>query len=338
MEVSRIKHILVLVIIILVGITSFSGKPVRTRSTKKITPHFKLQAKGKSSRNGRAQRGYSFSRKPNTLRNKTTQLENYIIGTPRLNYKTNIKGRYAQKGYQHRRGFKQKYLKVLKSKRFELNKRYRIRSHNYNKKNWKYRKNPRSIFRNSRSKNNLNKRYYTSIKYGTNNYQFRTKKWRDRQNVRFATRNILNKKYDTRKYQFRTKKWRHKFSSTSRVKGEKRKPNQNKSKAARGSSLVPNIDKKLDFVFGKATGSLHNIQRSTTMQRQLNRIGIFDNAAGRSYLNGHLGKVLNNSKSILSSEGGFITRESLLMGPNGGLKMQSVWKGRDLITIKLMGR
>ncbi|MCC5945592.1 MAG: hypothetical protein JJT94_11710 [Bernardetiaceae bacterium] len=110
------------------------------------------------------------------------------------------------------------------------------------------------------------------------------------------------------------------------------------SGVGRGNSLVPNIGKKLDFVFGKATGRLHNIQRSTAMQRQLNSIGIFDNEIGRSYLNSHLGKVLNNSKNILSSKDGFITRESLLMGLNGGLKMQSVWKGQDLITIKLMGR
>jgi len=104
------------------------------------------------------------------------------------------------------------------------------------------------------------------------------------------------------------------------------------------SSLVPQIGKKLDFVFGKATGRLHNIQRSITMERQLNSIGIFDNAAGNSYLRSHLGQVLNNSKSILSSEGGFVTRESLLMGPNGGLQMQSVWKGQDLISIVLKGR
>lgn len=103
------------------------------------------------------------------------------------------------------------------------------------------------------------------------------------------------------------------------------------------SSMVPNIGRKLDFVFGKATGRLHNIQRSTTMNRQLNSIGIFDNAEGRSLLNGHLGSVLNKSEGVLS-EGGFVTRESLLMGPNGGLKMESVWKGQDLITIKLMGR
>ncbi|WP_438422230.1 hypothetical protein [Aquimarina macrocephali] len=74
------------------------------------------------------------------------------------------------------------------------------------------------------------------------------------------------------------------------------------------------------------------------MQRQLSSIGVFDNASGRTYLSGHLGKVLNTPGSILSSEGGFITRESLLMGPNGGLMMQSIWKEEDLITIILKGK
>ncbi|WP_345231342.1 hypothetical protein, partial [Olivibacter ginsenosidimutans] len=43
-----------------------------------------------------------------------------------------------------------------------------------------------------------------------------------------------------------------------------------------------NIGTKLEYVFGKATGSAHNIERSTGMLRQLESVGIFDNAAGRS--------------------------------------------------------
>ena len=41
---------------------------------------------------------------------------------------------------------------------------------------------------------------------------------------------------------------------------------------------------KLTYLFGKATGSLHNIERSTDMARQLARIGIFDmQQVGRYY-------------------------------------------------------
>lgn len=101
-------------------------------------------------------------------------------------------------------------------------------------------------------------------------------------------------------------------------------------------SSLPKIGKKLDFVFGKATGRLHNIQRSTTMERQLNAIGIFDNEGGRNYLKAHLSEVFNDITNILSKESGFVTKESVLMGPSGGLKMQSVWNGDELITIKLM--
>ncbi|EFK56015.1 RHS repeat-associated core domain-containing protein [Sphingobacterium spiritivorum] len=97
-----------------------------------------------------------------------------------------------------------------------------------------------------------------------------------------------------------------------------------------------NIGTKLEYVFGKATGSAHNIERSTGMLRQLESVGIFDNAAGRSYLNSHLQGVYNSSKGILQSNGRYL-RESLLMGPNGGIKVESIWDGNRLITVKLLG-
>lgn len=103
--------------------------------------------------------------------------------------------------------------------------------------------------------------------------------------------------------------------------------------AAKGGA---NIGTKLEYVFGKATGSVHNIERSTGMLRQLESVGIFDNAAGRSLLNSHLESVYSGSKGILQSNGRYL-RESLLMGPNGGLKVESIWEGNKLITVKLLG-
>jgi hypothetical protein len=44
--------------------------------------------------------------------------------------------------------------------------------------------------------------------------------------------------------------------------------------------LTPVIGNKLMYLFGKASGNAHNIQRSTDMARQLAQIGIFDNPAG----------------------------------------------------------
>ena len=103
--------------------------------------------------------------------------------------------------------------------------------------------------------------------------------------------------------------------------------------AAKGGA---NIGTKLEYVFGEATGSAHNIERSTGMLRQLESVGIFNNAAGRSLLNSHLESVYSGTKGILQSNGRYL-RESLLMGPRGGLKVESIWEGNNLITVKLLG-
>lgn len=97
------------------------------------------------------------------------------------------------------------------------------------------------------------------------------------------------------------------------------------------------IGTKLQYLFGKATGSAHNIERSTGMLRQLESVGIFDNLAGRSLLNSHLDDAYAATKGILQSNGK-ILRESVLMGPNGGLGVQSYWQGNKLITVILLGR
>ena len=52
------------------------------------------------------------------------------------------------------------------------------------------------------------------------------------------------------------------------------------SKGGRSSEL----GNKLDYIFGKATGDKHNIERSISMENLLNKIGIFDNASGREYI------------------------------------------------------
>ncbi len=102
--------------------------------------------------------------------------------------------------------------------------------------------------------------------------------------------------------------------------------------------IVPEIGSKLKYLFGKAAGNLHNIERSTTMAKQLSRIGIFDDAKGCHYLVEHLAEVLNNPSSCVKiQDNGRVLRESLLMGPTGGLKMQSVWDGNRLITVELFG-
>lgn len=95
------------------------------------------------------------------------------------------------------------------------------------------------------------------------------------------------------------------------------------------------LGRKLEYVFGKATGNSHNIERSKNMLKQLQSIGIFDTPTGRAYLESYSQNVYK-VPGVLQNNGRFM-RESLLMGPNGGLKVQSIWENNRLITIELFG-
>ena len=101
---------------------------------------------------------------------------------------------------------------------------------------------------------------------------------------------------------------------------------------------APEYERKLDYVFGKATGSTHNIERSLDMERQLNRIGIQDNAKGRAYVQESLTNAFNDTSNVLKvQDNGRIVKESLLTGPNGVVKVQSVWQDNKLITVEIFG-
>lgn len=91
----------------------------------------------------------------------------------------------------------------------------------------------------------------------------------------------------------------------------------------------------MEYLFGKATGKAHNIERSKSMLKQLQSIGNFDTPTGRAYLSRYLQNVYK-TPGVLQNNGRFIP-ESLLMGPNGGVKMQSIWENNRLITIELFG-
>jgi hypothetical protein len=99
--------------------------------------------------------------------------------------------------------------------------------------------------------------------------------------------------------------------------------------------LVPVIGNKLDFVFGRASGTPDNIQRSQAMLGQLQSVGLYDTPATRDLIQKELVRVF--SQPGVAQEGGRIVRDSLIMGPNGGLKMESIWEGEKLITIILYG-
>ena len=106
--------------------------------------------------------------------------------------------------------------------------------------------------------------------------------------------------------------------------------------AARG--VIPRLGGKLDFFLGRATGNAHNVARSTQMLSQLERIGLPDNPATRQYLADHLTGVLNDSSNIARIDAvGRVVRESLLLGPGGALKFETIWDGTRLLTGNLFG-
>ena len=101
---------------------------------------------------------------------------------------------------------------------------------------------------------------------------------------------------------------------------------------------APEIGRKLDYLLGNATGTKHNIERSTEMLNSLKRIGLNDDEATRKLLTEHLTEVLNDAKNIArTQEDGTVVRESLLMGPLGGVKLQTVWEDCKLITANIFG-
>ena len=99
----------------------------------------------------------------------------------------------------------------------------------------------------------------------------------------------------------------------------------------------PKLGTKLDYAFGQASGNLHNVQRSTTMQQQLGRIGIFDDAAGRAHVGRTFKDNFNATSGTLQNNGRYL-REGLIMGPNGVLKFETVWSGNRLITMNFFGK
>jgi RHS repeat-associated protein len=112
----------------------------------------------------------------------------------------------------------------------------------------------------------------------------------------------------------------------------------NSTAIAASKGVVPNLGRKLEYFLGNATGNLHNVDRSTGMLRQLESVGLGDGAATRQYLTDHLTGVVNDASNIvLNQTNGRVVRESILMGPTGSLKFESVWEGDKLITGTLLG-
>jgi len=99
---------------------------------------------------------------------------------------------------------------------------------------------------------------------------------------------------------------------------------------------VPYFGSKLEFIFGNATGNKNHIERSLAMELQLNSIGIFDDAKGKKLVLDNLSNAFDEPSSIRETkENGRLVRVSVLTGPNGELKVESVWDKEKLISVKL---
>lgn len=74
------------------------------------------------------------------------------------------------------------------------------------------------------------------------------------------------------------------------------------------------------------------------MLMQLERIGLPDTVGNRALFEQHLQAVVNDASNIATTQAnGRVVRESLLMGPNGAVKIESIWEGFTLVTINLFG-
>ena len=102
------------------------------------------------------------------------------------------------------------------------------------------------------------------------------------------------------------------------------------------AAVEANIGSKLEFLFGRASGSAENIARSRAMQNELLGIGLRDSPSTRGYVSDILQSALRDPMSVRAVQtSGRVVRESILMGPKGGVKLESTWEGTKLITMKV---
>ena len=99
--------------------------------------------------------------------------------------------------------------------------------------------------------------------------------------------------------------------------------------------MRPILGDKLKYIFGQATGSVHNIQRSIQMLNQLKRMGIYNTPYWRNYISNQIIKMFKSRGYVQAN--GRIVKEAMLYGPGGGIKIRTIWDGLRLITIELFG-
>jgi RHS repeat-associated protein len=87
---------------------------------------------------------------------------------------------------------------------------------------------------------------------------------------------------------------------------------------------------KLGYLFGRASGSAHNIARAAENAAQLARVGVYESAGGAELLSAHFAEVASSASNIVrtyaNKYGSFQVRESLFAGPGGFIKFESTWQ------------
>lgn len=105
--------------------------------------------------------------------------------------------------------------------------------------------------------------------------------------------------------------------------------------AAVSGKAAPDLSRKLEYVFGNASGTRKNIERSKEMEATLNSIGIYDNDMGRILVKQNIVDSYYETGNSIIQENGRLSKDSLLIGPNGIAKMNTVWENERLITVEL---
>jgi len=96
------------------------------------------------------------------------------------------------------------------------------------------------------------------------------------------------------------------------------------------------IAQKLNYLFGQASGNPQTIIRSKEMLRLLESVGIFDTAENRNYLLNYLENIFYDETNIIEIQTDErVIKDSLLIGKQGALRMQTVWSDDKLITFFL---
>ena len=93
-------------------------------------------------------------------------------------------------------------------------------------------------------------------------------------------------------------------------------------------------ESKYSYLFGDATGSQHNLDRSNGLALQMKRLGVLDTSEGRAILGDHLTSAALDANNVVGQRvnewGTFVTKESLFAGPSGKFSLfHSVWQAGE---------